>query len=309
MVRGFQLQIRILSVVVGDIHGQFYDLLGLLTACRTKGDILPNHKFLFLGDYVDRGSFSCEIVLYLYALKICFPDSVFLLRGNHETRQMSDTFNFHCEVLHKYSQEVYEAFMKSFQSLPIAAIVNDEYLCVHGGISPDLHNLSQLYNLDRFVEPPQSGLLCDILWSDPHPEFDTVSKSTGDFLPNSARGCSFYYSHEALCRFLNTNNLSCLIKAHQVQEKGHKMGPINTQSSAKLPSYISIFSAPNYCDMYRNKGAFLQLKNKDINIIEFDASPHPYRLPNFMNLFAWSLPFMCENVSEIFNKLVSRDSK
>ena len=289
--------------VIGDLHGQFYDLVRIFEVAHGKGASLTDHKFVFLGDYVDRGSFSCEIILYLYALKIRYPDSVFLVRGNHESRQMTESFNFHSEVLHKYSEDVYSVIMDSFQSLPIGVIIDGEYLALHGGISPDLHTLSQLMTLDRFVEPPVSGLLCDVLWSDPHPQFDSVTP-IDDFIPNTNRGCSYYFSHAALCRFLNSNGLSCLIKAHEVHEKGHKIGPVNIGSVDRSPSYISVFSAPNYCDMFNNKGAFLQIKNKDINIIEFDASPHPYVLPNFMNLFTWSVPFMCEKVSDVVHRIV-----
>ena len=288
------------------MHGQFFDLVRIFELSKEKDAALPDHKFVFLGDYVDRGVFACEILLYLYALKIRYPESVFLVRGNHESRQMTESFNFQNEVIHKYSDDLYSAIIESFKALPIAVVIEDEYLALHGGISPDLHTLSQLHTIDRFVEPPPSGLLCDVLWSDPHPEFDSVTP-VNDFIPNSNRGCSYYFSHSALCRFLNSNGLSCLIKAHEVHEKGHKMGPVNLGSTSRLPSYISIFSAPNYCDVYRNKGAFLQIINKDINIIEFDASSHPYVLPNFMNLFTWSVPFMCEKVSEIMHKIVHDD--
>mmetsp|Transcript_18218 Transcript_18218/g.18201 ORF Transcript_18218/g.18201 Transcript_18218/m.18201 type:complete len:229 (+) Transcript_18218:6-692(+) len=145
--------------VVGDIHGQYYDLLRLL---ELGGD--PNRtKYLFLGDYVDRGSFSIEVTLLLYAVKLNFPQTVYMLRGNHECRQMTSFFNFREETLYKFDTETYDAIMESFDSLPLACIVNNKFLAVHGGISPELMTLEDISRLSRFQEPPRQGLYCDIL--------------------------------------------------------------------------------------------------------------------------------------------------
>lgn len=120
--------------VVGDIHGQYYDLVTLL---NFKG--LPiNHSYIFLGDYVDRGSFSTECIILLYILKIIYKKRVILLRGNHECRQLTSYFNFRLECEVKYDIQIYDAIMASFDSLPIGCIVNDKFLCIHGGLSPKL---------------------------------------------------------------------------------------------------------------------------------------------------------------------------
>ncbi len=132
--------------VVGDLHGQYYDLqkildLGGFPESRLKSTdqlSLTQNKYLFLGDYVDRGSFSVEILLLLYSLKINFPNEVIMLRGNHECRQMTQYFNFRAECLLKYDGETYDLFMESFDALPIACIVNNKFLALHGGISPNL---------------------------------------------------------------------------------------------------------------------------------------------------------------------------
>lgn len=149
--------------VVGDIHGQYFDFVKLLDVGGEPGEF----QYLFLGDYVDRGSFSIECLLLVFALKLNYPDRVWLLRGNHECRQMTAFFNFRDECEYKYDQVVYKAFMEAFDALPICAILNGKFLAVHGGISPELKTLKQLDKLDRFQEPPRSGLLCDLLWSDP----------------------------------------------------------------------------------------------------------------------------------------------
>ena len=132
--------------VVGDIHGQFYDFLKMLD----MGGSPKNIKYLFLGDYVDRGSFSVEVVLLLYSLKLNFPNTIYLLRGNHECRQLTQYFNFRSECLYKYDIDTYELFMESFDVLPISCIVNGKFLALHGGLSPELRTLQDLVTINRF---------------------------------------------------------------------------------------------------------------------------------------------------------------
>lgn len=120
--------------IVGDIHGQFYDFLQILEL----GGNPPETKYLFLGDFVDRGNWSVEVLLLLFALKINHPGRVFILRGNHECRQMTTYFNFRAECMNKYDLEVYDRFMDSFDTIPLACLVNSRFLAVHGGISPDM---------------------------------------------------------------------------------------------------------------------------------------------------------------------------
>ena len=141
--------------IVGDIHGQYYDLIKLLTV----GGEPEKTKYLFLGDFVDRGSFSMEVIILVLALKINFPKTVFLLRGNHECRQMTQSFNFRQEVLYKYDAEIYDLLIDLFDSLPLAAIINGKFLAVHGGISPELTTISDLQKIDRFKAPPKAGLI------------------------------------------------------------------------------------------------------------------------------------------------------
>ena len=281
--------------IIGDLHGQFYDFVNIL---NISGGTPPERSFLLLGDYVDRGTFSVEILTYLYAMKLLFPAQVFLIRGNHESRDMSLFFNFRHECVYKYNQLVFDAFIKSFYSMPICAIVNDKYLCMHGGISPSLHTLSQLYVIDRFNEPPTEGLFCDILWADP----DLNPKASTEFRANDARGCSYYFNDAAVTKFLSDNSLCTVIRAHEVQLEGFKMGPIRPET--KLPSIITIFSAPNYCDQYGNKGAILNIINDELDIVQFEASPHPFYLPSFMNVFDWSVPFVAEKITELLHSIV-----
>lgn len=137
-----------------------------------------------MGDYVDRGIFSMEVVILLFALKLNYPESLLLLRGNHECRNMTQHFTFREEAINKYDEEVYNLTMEVFDALPLAAVVNKKYLAVHGGISPELKKLDNFEKIDRFKEPPTEGLFCDLLWSDP---LDDAGALEYDYKDNDER--------------------------------------------------------------------------------------------------------------------------
>lgn len=288
--------------VCGDVHGQYFDLMKLFEVGGEPDDT----RYLFLGDYVDRGYFSIECVLYLWALKICHPDSVFLLRGNHECRHLTDYFTFKLECRHKYSEAIYDECMESFCCLPMGALMNKQFLCIHGGLSPDLHTLDDLRDLNRFREPPTHGLMCDLLWADPCEEFGS-EKNAESFTHNHVRGCSYFFTYAATCQFLQRNNLLSIIRAHEAQDAGYRM--YRKTKTTGFPSVMTIFSAPNYLDVYNNKAAVLKYDNNVMNIRQFNASPHPYWLPNFMDVFTWSLPFVGEKITDMLVSLLNICSK
>lgn len=284
--------------ICGDIHGQYYDLMKLF---EVAGDP-KNTRFLFLGDYVDRGYFSAECVLYLWALKITYPQTMFLLRGNHECRHLTEYFTFKQECVIKYDDSFYENCVNSFDALPLAGLLNGQFLCLHGGISPELRTLDDIRALDRFTEPPPYGAMCDIIWSDPHEDYGN-ERTSEQYTTNSVRGCSYFYTYAAVVEFLTNNGLLSIIRAHEAQDAGYKMYRKNQATG--FPSLITIFSAPNYLDVYNNKAAVLKYENNIMNIRQFNASTHPYWLPNFMDVFTWSLPFVGEKVTEMLINILN----
>ncbi|XP_014213164.1 serine/threonine-protein phosphatase 2B catalytic subunit alpha isoform-like [Copidosoma floridanum] len=277
--------------ICGDIHGQYYDFVKLLLL----GGPPSSTTYLFLGDYVDRGYFGIECILHLLALKISYPNTFILLRGNHECRHLTEHFTFKQECLTKYSEATYKACLTAFDCLPLAAIVDGKIFCVHGGLSPTIRHLDDIYRMNRFREPPTCGQMCDLLWSDPTEDFGH-EKVVDFFRHNEVRGCSYYYSYSACCRFIEENDLLTIVRAHEAQDLGYKMYRL---SKHNFPALITIFSAPNYLDVYNNKAAIIRFDGETLNIKQFNASPHPFWLPEFMDVFTWSLPFVAQKVTQM----------
>ena len=160
--------------------------------------------------------------------------------------------------------------------------------------------------IDRFREPPTHGLMCDILWADPLEEFG--QEKTGEFfIHNHVRGCSYFFSYPAACAFLEKNNLLSIIRAHEAQDAGYRM--YRKTRTTGFPSVMTIFSAPNYLDVYNNKAAVLKYENNVMNIRQFNCTPHPYWLPNFMDVFTWSLPFVGEKITDMLIAILNTCSK
>ena len=226
--------------ICGDIHGQYYDLLRVF-------DILnypPKSKFLFLGDYVDRGKQSLECLLLLLCLKIKNPQNIFLLRGNHESEAINKIFGFYDECKRRISVKCFKKITTLFNILPITALIEEKILCMHGGLSKDLINIQQLNKIVRPTEIPDEGLLCDLLWSDPS---DEINEKFGE----NDRNVSVTFSDKVVEEFTEENNLDLICRAHQVVEEGFQFF-----AGMKL---VTIFTAPNYMGQFDNNGGILEV--------------------------------------------------
>ena len=244
--------------VVGDVHGQFYDLLNIF---KINGYPSEDNPYLFNGDFVDRGVFSIETITTLMAFKILYPDHFFMNRGNHEDEEMNMRYGFESETIDKYDLEVFECFSEFYKFLPLGHVLNKKVLVLHGGLfSKEGVTLNELKKIDRFIEVPMTGLMCELLWSDPRDESGCRP---------SDRGAGVYFGPDVTEKFLNDNNLELLIRSHETKMEGYEI-----QHGGKL---ITLFSAPNYCDSMGNKGAIIKFRGGEMkpNIIQFDASFHP----------------------------------
>jgi serine/threonine-protein phosphatase PP1 catalytic subunit len=217
--------------IVGDIHGQFVDLLRLF---EFKG-LPPAASYLFLGDYVDRGPSGLECMFLLMALKVKYPENVHLLRGNHECAAINRIYGFYDECKRRYSIKLWKSFQDLFNALPLAAVIEQRIFCIHGGLSPDMESPDDLKKFSRPVEVPDTGLLCDTLWSDP--DKDITGWAEND------RGVSFTFGADVVSKFLERNDLDLIVRAHQVVEDGYEFFGDRT--------LVTVFSAPNYCGEVR----------------------------------------------------------
>lgn len=236
------LRLRSPITICGDIHGQFEDLMRVFSS---RG-MPPHTPYLFLGDYVDRGDHSVQVVALLFALKALHPDHIFLLRGNHECASINREYGFIDECRTQYDGDtMWTIVNKVFQWLPLSALVQNRILCVHGGLSPELNDLSQLEDLDRetLYEIPDAGLACDLVWSDPE-------QNTQDWADNE-RGCSHTFGPRIVQDFCQKHDLCFVCRAHQVMDHGYEFF-----AKRKL---VTVFTASNYCGDYGNRGSILQV--------------------------------------------------
>jgi serine/threonine-protein phosphatase PP1 catalytic subunit len=225
--------------VCGDTHGQYYDLLRLFEL----GHFPPEANYLFLGDYVDRGKYSIETICLLLAYKIKYPENFFLLRGNHECASINRIYGFYDECKRRYNIKLWKTFTDCFNCLPVAALIDERILCMHGGLSTELTNLDQINRIPRPTDVPDNGLLCDLLWSDP----DANISGWGE----NERGVSYTFGPDVVASILKKLDLDLICRAHQVVEDGYEFFGKRT--------LVTVFSAPNYAGEFDNSGAMMNI--------------------------------------------------
>ncbi|KAJ4458509.1 putative Serine/threonine-protein phosphatase 6 catalytic subunit [Paratrimastix pyriformis] len=246
--------------VCGDIHGQFYDMLQLF---KIGGEV-PNTKYVFMGDYVDRGYHSLETFSLLMCLKARYPSRITLLRGNHETRQITQAYGFYDDCMKRYGNALpWRKCMEVFDYLPIAALIDNKVLCVHGGLSPELKTLDQICTIQRRQEVPHEGAFCDLMWSDPE---------ALDGWAISPRGAGYLFGHKVAKQFNQINGLDLICRAHQLVNEGYK-------HSFPDQCVVTVWSAPNYCYRCGNIAAIMQLDDvaKAPKFITFCEVPESQR--------------------------------
>ena len=227
--------------ICGDIHGQFWDLLKLFE----KGKQPPETKYIFLGDYVDRGFNSVETFLLLIALKVKYPDRIYLIRGNHESRQITQIYGFYDECQRKYgTSNVWKNCTDLFDFLTLGATIDDSVFCIHGGLSPKCSKLDDIRKIDRKIEVPHDGIMGDLVWSDPDEDVKDWNASP--------RGAGHVFGEPQLVEFNTINNLKYICRAHQEGYKWMFNGGI-----------VTVWSAPNYCYRCNNKATIMKMDTVD----------------------------------------------
>ncbi|KAI1143121.1 serine/threonine-protein phosphatase PP2A catalytic subunit [Hypoxylon sp. FL0543] len=239
------VHVRAPVTVVGDIHGQFYDLIEIFKI----GGWCPDTNYLFLGkigDYVDRGMFSVETISLLVCLKLRYPNRVHLIRGNHESRGVTQSYGFYTECSRKYGNaNVWHYFTDMFDFLTLSVVINDQIFCVHGGLSPSIHSIDQIKIIDRFREIPHEGPMADLVWSDPDPERDEFSLSP--------RGAGYTFGARVVKKFLAVNGMNHILRAHQLCQEGFQV---------LYDDHLStVWSAPNYCYRCGNMASVLEVSD------------------------------------------------
>ncbi|CAD5208211.1 unnamed protein product [Bursaphelenchus xylophilus] len=248
------LEIRPPMNICGDIHGQFTDLMNIFNSVG-----LPYKKsYLFLGDYVDRGRHSLEVIMLLMMFKIRYPDNTFLLRGNHELKNINRVYGFRTELRSRFRLEgdtVYVKFNEVFSHMPLAAIVGKKILCMHGGLSPLLKTLDDIRRIQRGkITLEKDSIEQDLLWADP--EYGVKG-----FERNELRGISYYFGADVVKDMCRRLDIDVVIRAHQVVEYGYAFFANR--------SLVTVFSAARYHPDTPNYGAVAQVgKNLELSFMQ-----------------------------------------
>ncbi|KAI6081075.1 Serine/threonine-protein phosphatase PP1 [Hypoxylon rubiginosum] len=225
--------------IVGDLHGQYYDLLRTFE----YGGFPPEANYLFLGNYVDFGQQSIETLCLVLAYKIKYPENFFILRGNHETTAVSRICGLYDECKTRYDLELWKIFMNMVNYLPLAAIIDEKIFCVHGGLSPDLNHMEQIRQIIQPTDVPDCGLICDLLWSEPDKDVEGWADK------GNKEDLSFTFGPDVVSRFLQKHNFDLVVRGNKAVEDGYEFF-----ADRKL---VTITGAPNWKGKYDNARAMM----------------------------------------------------
>ena len=246
--------------IVGDLHGSFHDLVRLLRTLDYR-----HNKFLFLGDYVDRGHFSLEVICLLFALMVTRPDDFTLLRGNHEFRDVCEKYGFKQETLNVYGEDtVFRAFCDVFEYMPVACLLNDAHFCVHGGISQHLKSLNEISRIPRPLKNGSgSPFVMDLLWADP-------CEAIPDYCESSRSEDYSNFGSSAFRHFLADMGIRTVVRAHEYTAAGVKL---------QFRSLLTVFSASSYSGHGSNACGVVHynLEMDDFTFRVFEALPRMQR--------------------------------
>lgn len=296
-------------VIVGDIHGQLSDLNKLLRIAQETPQASIKSgtaKYLFMGDYVDRGNHSLNTFLLLALLKIQYPNRFFLLRGNHETRQISNLYGFYTECQLLYGNTtIWQQCNRTFDFLPICALIDYDIFSVHGGLSPDIPLIEMVSTLNNVCELPESGPLSDLCWSDPDESVPSWC--------HSSRGAGYLFGKKQCDQFRHLNRLNIITRSHQLVMEGFRgffkhddskktlfnpmfsidpkksIGQSNDDdfnpTSSGSPdvhgtTLVDVWSAPNYGYKSNNKASIMMVRfdQEDYQMVEFEAEEESKRI-------------------------------
>lgn len=285
------LEIRGNFIVVGDIHGNVEDLLRIFT----KFGYPPKTNYVFLGDYVDRGDSSLEVILTLCCLKLRQPQNIYLIRGNHESESMTTNYGFRTECRARANNRIYNQFLDMFKELPCAILLNQTVFCVHGGISKDLKSIDQLRNRKKPGRAiPNSGIICDMLWSDPCDSVDTFIESD--------RNVGYIFGAKPLASFCSDNDIELVVRSHESCQDGFRW--LFEDNQAARGKLLTIFSSSNYIGE-DNKSAVLYVPangDKSFKIHQFlpinKNDKVKFTLPEWINI-NYNVQEIDNNIPEI----------
>lgn len=240
--------------VVGDIHGDLYAMLHIFD---TNGFPSLSHRYIFNGDVLDKGYRSMETLVSLLMIQLSCPQCIYITRGNHEDISFLRS-RVKSELQHLYGSNFFQLLLDVVNALPLASLVNDEIFVVHGGIVNPSLTLEEISSYPRGVEVTLSdSLITDLLWSDPSDDHLGVQT-------NMKRWHT--YGQDIVDSFLKLNNLSLLIRSHQVAVGGtrvHHDGKTITIYSAPLPNTSM-------------KGAYMNIgASSQVDCRWFNAAPYP----------------------------------